>query len=384
MKNAKNISLLVGLLLVAGVLAGCTGGDGDDEESHPAMEDKQDGWEITITTLGGGQETRHVFPSERGHDYDRDDQDDLQEFLQGTDPNDADTSDNGLLDGNNVVLGPEEHPAPEWIDRGIAYEELHDGRFEFQGAFNWSVDPTMQDTAGNGILDGDEVRGYEVWVLGERRIVKTAPLEFDTSGDGMGDGFKRDAGLDPSTRDTDGDGTIDHSDVNPWIDFQLRLEVVSLNITSSEHGSQVPLRFDLFLQDAPWQSPTQSVQVGDTADGAPFSSGALSPSDGGGDFRQGRHNTSFSLTAISENDNDQAVDLFSKTTGSTSLVGAIHALTGELHHGQGEGRQPWPATATFEGDHGDVTLRLVPVWPEAWQSCIDDGCRHGDGDFQWR
>lgn len=350
------------------------------------MEGLEDGWEITITLLGGETETRHVFPSQVGHDYDRDGQDDLQEFMQGTDPNDPDTSGNGLLDGENIALSYEGPTAQEWMDRGIAYKELDDGRLEFQGAFDWRVDPTMQDTAGNGIMDGDEVGGFPVWILGQEHIVQTDPLEFDTSGDGMGDGFKRDSGLDPSTRDTDGDGVNDSIDINPWIEFQVRLEVESLTITRDPHGrNEVPLRLNLQLSQAPFESFPETVMVGQSVDGEPFSSETLNPSDSGGNFREGRHNATFALTAITQRNNEASrVDLFSHTTGgSESLIGAIHALTGELFVGRNE-VDPWPDTATFTGEHGEITFRLVPVWPEPWQDCIDNGCRHGDGEFPWR
>jgi hypothetical protein len=380
----KARGLLVAALFLVMALAGCSGGE-REEERHPAMEGMEDGWEIQITLLNGDVVTRHVFPSQEGHDFDKDGLDDLQEYIQGTDPNDADTSGDGLLDGNNVVLSPEDSLSAQWIERGIVYKELDDGRLEFQGSGDWQVDPSMQDTAGNGIMDGEEVGGFEVWILGERRFVTTIPHEYDSSGDNMGDGFKRDSGLDPTVQDTDGDGVPDIRDVNPWIDFQFRLEVVSLNLTSDPKGrNNPPMWFQVQSRDLSWQGPPVNVRVGETTDGAPLSSSTLVPSDEGGDFLRGQFNTSFAVTAVSaDNQGEMVMDLFSSTTGSTSLIGAIHALTGELSMGHSD-RDSWPDAARFEGEHGDVTLRLVPVWPDAWQRCIDEGCRHGDGEFPWR
>lgn len=364
-------AVLVVSLLVVFALAGCTGGD-PEEERHPAMEELKDGWMIEITLMGGDTETRHVFPSEWGHDYDRDGQDDLQEYMQGTDPNDPDSSGNGLLDGENIALGPEEHPAADWIERGIAYRELDDGRLEFQGSFPWKVDPAVQDHDGDGILDGQEVGGLDVWILGEARRVTTDPAEYDTSGDGMGDGRKRDMGLDPSSKDTNGDGVPDRSSVNPWVDLRVQLEVDTLDIARA----QDQVTFDLQFSQQSWQLRVD--------EGGGFSSDPLEVTSTGGDITRGRHNTTFALTAMPEDGDTDPVDLFSHTTGSTSLIGSLHGLTGDLYVGQNDGREPWPEDATFEGDDGQVTLRLVPVWPDDWQRCIDEGCRHGDGDFEWR
>lgn len=379
--SSKGAAAWLSVLLAALAFAGCFG------EAPPECELLTwDGYEITITKLDGSEETRQVEPSPEGLDADGDEVDDCVEFHQRTDPNDPDSSGDGLLDGLNVTLEEDDPRAEEWLERAIAHEETDDGQIVFFGSHAWGLDPTMQDTVGSGILDGEEVAGFSVWILGEERVVRTDPNQRDTSGDGMFDGDKRRLGLDPTLRDMDGDGVPDHDDLNPWVDFELRLSVDSLTLKEDPHGrSQRNLWLSLRLPGDEFQSPPNNqVTVGETADGEPFSSPTLTPGDAGGSIQSGQHNTTFTISAFSQEDGDPVLlDFFSQTVGTSSLVGEIQALTGELFHGQGAS-EPWPSSATFEGEHGNITLRLMPVWPDDWQACVDNGCRHGDGEFQWR
>jgi hypothetical protein len=372
--NRHAIPGLAILIVIASLSAGCMG---PGEPECPILT--WEGFPITITRMDGSTEERHVYPSPRGLDADEDGLDDCQEFAYGTDPNDPDTTGNGLLDGEHVVLRSTDDLAQTWIERGIVYHEREDGRLVFQGSVSWSLDPTKEDTFGTGISDGEEVRGFPVWILGEERIVRTDPRAIDTSNDGLSDRLKRDLGLDPSLRDTDGDGIGDHNDVNPWLGFRVRLEVLGLNVSQGTTAWVL-----LQLSGAPFQSAPTALQSGSN-NGSAFSSPVLDHSDGGGDILNGRHNVTFAVTFLRQGG---SLDLFSATTGSSSLIGAIHALTGDLYYAApGQSGQPgtaWPESARFSGADGDVTLRVVPEWPAAWQSCIDAGCRHGAGDFLWR
>lgn len=83
----------------------------------------------------------------------------------GTDPNNADTDRDGLLDGEEV--------------------------------FQTGTSPLVPDTDGDGLLDGDEVRR------------RTNPLNPDTDADGSSDGNEVNVGTDPLRSDTDGDGLLD-------------------------------------------------------------------------------------------------------------------------------------------------------------------------------
>jgi len=102
-------------------------------------------------------------------DSDDDGLTDGEEVLLGTDPFDPDTDDDGLTDGEEVEV--------------------------------YGTDPLDPDTDHDGLSDGDEVHVYG-----------TDPLNPDTDGDGLMDGLEIALGLDPLNPDTDGDGIPDGQD----------------------------------------------------------------------------------------------------------------------------------------------------------------------------
>ncbi|MFC7081208.1 hypothetical protein [Halorussus caseinilyticus] len=95
----------------------------------------------------------------RDRDGDGDGLLDDQEEQLGTDPNDADTDDDGLTDGDEV--------------------------------FVYDTDPQNADTDDDGLRDGPEVDTWE-----------TDPTDPDTDGDGLADGEEVEQGSDPSTPTT--------------------------------------------------------------------------------------------------------------------------------------------------------------------------------------
>ncbi|MEE4602885.1 MAG: InlB B-repeat-containing protein [Desulfobacteraceae bacterium] len=141
---------------------------------------------------------------------------DYLEALLGTNPNDADSDDDGLLDG--------------------AEDENHNGIFDEN-----ETNPIDADTDDDGIQDGTEL-GYQLDDIGTDTDIDvfqpdptpsttTDPLDFDTDNDGIQDGtesgvtqdnigpdtdlntFQPDLNssetTDPNNRDSDGDGVID-------------------------------------------------------------------------------------------------------------------------------------------------------------------------------
>ena len=88
-----------------------------------------------------------------------------REAQLATDPNNADTDRDGLLDGVEVL--------------------------------QTGTNPLIPDSDGDGLLDGDEIQR------------KTNPLNADTDGDGLRDGDEIRMGTDPTKQDTDGDGLVD-------------------------------------------------------------------------------------------------------------------------------------------------------------------------------
>lgn len=69
-----------------------------------------------------------------------------------------------------------------------------------------ATDPTMSDTDGDGLDDGEEIRIYG-----------TDPLAADTDNDGLGDGQELQLGTDPLRSDTDGDGMPDGWEFANWL-----------------------------------------------------------------------------------------------------------------------------------------------------------------------
>ncbi len=125
---------------------------------------------------------------------------------QGTDPNDTDTDDDQITDGNedkdhNGKWNPLTETNP--LQKDTDGDGLDDG---FEGKVV-GTDPKKADTDGDGLSDGMEYN-----------LVGTNPLVPDTDADGLGDGVE--AGVsgkdscpadksNPHVKDTDGDGLFD-------------------------------------------------------------------------------------------------------------------------------------------------------------------------------
>jgi hypothetical protein len=104
-------------------------------------------------------------------DTDGDGLTDEEEARLGTDPNDFDTDDDLLFDGNEV--------------------KVH------------GTNPLHPDTDGDALTDGAEVNTHG-----------TDPLNPDTDGDGLTDSFEVNAGTNPRKRDSDDDGLSDSDEIN--------------------------------------------------------------------------------------------------------------------------------------------------------------------------
>jgi hypothetical protein len=113
--------------------------------------------------------------------------DNLCEYVQGTDPNLADTDNDGRSD----------------------WEELTNEPFS---------DPLNDDTDGDGLLDGEEVSPG----------IDTDPRNEDTDGDGLLDGEEVNVyGTNPTNPDSDSDGITDFEEVNG---------LIKIGATVSAHG----------------------------------------------------------------------------------------------------------------------------------------------------
>ena len=116
--------------------------------------------------------------------------DDDETNIYGTDPNDADSDDDGLNDGDELAAGTDP----------LNPDSDNDGLSD-------SVDPdpnTFNDTDGDGLGDGMEI------------LLGTDPNNADSDNDGLLDGTEVDpaTGTDPLNPDSDGDGVSDGDEVN--------------------------------------------------------------------------------------------------------------------------------------------------------------------------
>jgi len=134
-------------------------------------------------------------PAGLAPDVDADGLSDAAEVLHGTDPNDADSDDDGLFDGDEIALHATGPLDPDSDDDG-----LRDGR-EVDAPFTDPLDP---DTDDDGLLDGPEL------------FLLTNPRDADTDDDGLTDGTEVDVTRsDPLDADTDDDSLVDGSDNCP-------------------------------------------------------------------------------------------------------------------------------------------------------------------------
>lgn len=117
------------------------------------------------------------------------------EIAQGTDPLDPDSDGDGLLDGFEVAHG---------FDPQAGGEQAQDP--DGDGLVNLAeqaagTDPHAPDSDGDGETDGDEVNSHG-----------TDPADADTDGDGIPDGFELANGFDPLDRDEDENSLADGHD----------------------------------------------------------------------------------------------------------------------------------------------------------------------------
>jgi Tol biopolymer transport system component len=116
-----------------------------------------------------------------------------QEAGYGTDPNNADTDRDGLIDGDEIFRTSTNALVPDSDGDGLL-----DGDEVKRG-----TNPLNPDTDGDSSRDGDEVR------LG------TNPLNTDTDSDGLPDGVELGSCPNPLNPDSDHDGIIDGRDLSP-------------------------------------------------------------------------------------------------------------------------------------------------------------------------
>jgi len=167
-----------------------TGTNPDDADSD--NDDLLDGFEVRngFDPLVAGEQVQ---------DPDGDTLNNLQEQAAGTDPNLADTDADGLDDGDELLYGADPNSADTDADGLSDGEEVH----------TWNSDPTLADTDGDGLADGFEAaNGFDPTAQGEQ--------DLDSDTDGLDNLAEQTYGTDPNNPDTDNDGLSDGDEVNTW------------------------------------------------------------------------------------------------------------------------------------------------------------------------
>ena len=142
----------------------------------------------------------------------------------GTDPLNPDTDHGGVPDGTEVTAGT--NPLDSSDDSPLANDADGDGLTDIQEATS-GTDPADPDTDGDGLEDGEEIQVHDTSPtvadsdgdgLTDGAEVKdhhTSPVRTDSDDDGLDDGAEvKDHGTDPTRADTDGDALTDGAEVN--------------------------------------------------------------------------------------------------------------------------------------------------------------------------
>lgn len=279
---------VLAIMVASLTLAGCSGSskDSDDDRLYDSVE--KAGWTIRVDLMTERIE-RHVRTDPHLQDTDGDGLGDVQEYgLPGLDPTAKDTDGDGLTDCQEVL-----HKSAAQCE-DAAFAGPYDGGFgtdaakadsdpglsRYRNGVGGFVDRTgsladgLADT-GDGISDGDEVRGYEV-VLGSgaRRQVMTDPMSGDHDDDGLEDGEELHLfGSDPTVPDSDGDGCADGLDlfpereerVQPGLgtfvlkkagDANLRIHTLVANVAAfTPFGGTLRVETNRAVDLAPYQPP---------------------------------------------------------------------------------------------------------------------------------
>ncbi|MBM4281638.1 MAG: hypothetical protein FJ137_13065 [Deltaproteobacteria bacterium] len=171
---------------------------GETDPTTPDSDDDRlvDGDEVGCNQLPGQGSGAGTDPLDG--DSDGDGVPDGLEVELGIDPTDADSDGDGVSDGVELAQGTDAGGGADALDTD------RDGIPDLDEVRNGTA-PDRADSDGDGVDDGDEDRdGDGLLDPGE-----SAPLRLDTDCDGLNDGDERAAGTDPLDDDTDGDSLGD-------------------------------------------------------------------------------------------------------------------------------------------------------------------------------
>lgn len=324
------------LLATAVLLAGCTGSQGPDLDfDRDAVDDAiETQGKIIDITLPTGMARRNVTSDPRTADTDGDGLLDGDELLvRLSDPRDVDTDDDGLLDGHDRSP-PDGATRDTWRAAGI---------LDVNGTFLGELDacppggPQLRPNVASSdlpvpdlLLDGEELRGWDVAVRGSVRRVVSDPCAPDTDGDGFLDHEEKALRLDPRARDTDQDGAPDGGDADPLWDLGLRFEALRVEGTNA---TSVRVVFALGGLSADLTWPGNDTATLDVSDASPD-----------------RESLDATLIATAEEaTTGRALALFDDPRGAILVFDLLEGTVGGVEGTNG--------TLRFSGEDGTVSFR---------------------------
>jgi MYXO-CTERM domain-containing protein len=196
-------------------------------------------------------------------DTDGDGLSDILEIAIGTNPMDADTDDDGVIDGKepNPTDDTDGDGLINALDPDSDNDGLYDGTELGLDCSNPATDaskkhciadadmgatvtdPLDADTDNGGVSDGSEdinlngkIDGMETDPTAGHGADDTNPINLDTDGDGLSDGLEGLIGTNPNDADSDDDGVIDGKEPNPTDDTDGDGKINALDPDSDDDG----------------------------------------------------------------------------------------------------------------------------------------------------
>ncbi len=140
------------------------------------------------------------------------------EWRLGLNPNDPDTDNDGIPDGNEDADGDGLTNLQEIVTYGtdpLDWDTDDDGLGDGWEA-QYGLNPRDTDTDNDGILDPDEDPDGDGLTNLQEQAKGTNPLDPDSDDDGLTDGDEVSRGTDPLDPDSDNDGLTDGQEVNTY------------------------------------------------------------------------------------------------------------------------------------------------------------------------